>query len=367
MPRCQHCASEFEQPNEGCCPVCGQALALPADEKDVWFSYHPMERLFQQACAAFLEPPCYAVTPTGGTWRWFLISLVLFVLSVIATNLAAKVAVLVVVLLVHELGHFAGMWLFGYQDVQMFFIPFMGAAVSGFKERAPVWQRAIVLLLGPAPGLLLGCLLWMNLFKAEHPVICEFAGWFVAINVLNLAPLEPLDGGKLVTLLLAQRSPRVEAGLVIASAVGLVLVGEFVFGSWALFGIAVLVLLDVPRRYAAARAARELLDKWPDLPEAPSALTLPQLRDLYKVTATAFPTADLATAVANMKDVHERAAVPPLSLPAKATFLAVGAGLVWFTFYTGSYEAVPNLVLPKPPQHASPSPDDGEPGLRRGK
>ncbi|NTV04424.1 LptF/LptG family permease, partial [bacterium] len=41
------------------------------------------------------------------------------------------VAVLVGVLLVHELGHFAAMKLFKYSDVQIFFIPMLGAAVTG--------------------------------------------------------------------------------------------------------------------------------------------------------------------------------------------------------------------------------------------
>src|SRR5262249_32626040 len=154
--------------------------------------------------------------------------------------------ILVGVLLFHELGHFLGMRLFGYRDVSMFFIPFFGAAVTGRKDWAPVWQRAVVLLLGPLPGLVLGSALWVGLLKAEHPFICEAAGWLIALNLLNLVPIEPLDGGRLVNLLLFFRHPRLEAAALCLSAVTVALVGEFVFGSWVLFGVGVLILLGVP-------------------------------------------------------------------------------------------------------------------------
>src|ERR1700722_15845354 len=59
---------------------------------------------------------------------------------------ASALAALVLTLALHELGHFAGMKFFGYRDVKMFFIPFLGAAVSG-KQAAGIapWKQAIVL------------------------------------------------------------------------------------------------------------------------------------------------------------------------------------------------------------------------------
>jgi len=57
--------------------------------------------------------------------------------------------ILLLVIVFHELGHYIGMWIFGYRDLRMFFIPFFGAAVSGVKYGVPVWQQATVLLLGP--------------------------------------------------------------------------------------------------------------------------------------------------------------------------------------------------------------------------
>jgi Zn-dependent protease len=358
---CPHCASEFEDAKEGCCPVCGQALTLPPSDKDVWFPHHPTEQLFQRACAEFLSPAPQAPTPPSHRWGWFLISLILSALALLAANSAAKVGTLVGVLLFHELGHFLGMWLCGYKDISMFFIPFFGAAVAGRKERAPVWQQVVVLLLGPLPGLILGCLLWVGLAKAQHPFICEAAGWLIALNLLNLAPLEPLDGGRLVSLLLFYRHPRLEAAAVCLSAVTLALVGEFVFGSWVLFGLGVLILLSVPSRYATARAADRLFKQWPGLPLEPGALSQTQLRDTFRQVLRAFPRADLPSVVRQMRQVHERAAVVPLGLLSRGFFLAVIAAAVGFTLYSGSFEALPRLVLPHPSvSHPdSPSTDQG--------
>lgn len=56
-------------------------------------------------------------------------------------------ALLIPVLFFHELGHWAGMRLFGFRDVKMFFIPFFGAAVSGRGQGVASWKEALGVLL----------------------------------------------------------------------------------------------------------------------------------------------------------------------------------------------------------------------------
>jgi hypothetical protein len=75
----------------------------------------------------------------------------------------------------------------------------------------------------------------------------------------------------------------------------------------------------------------------------------------------AFSKADLPSVVLQMRTVHERAAVVPLSLPSKGFFLALIAAAVGFTLYSGSYEALPRLVLPHPTveRAAPPGADQG--------
>ena len=64
--------------------------------------------------------------------------------------------VLVAVLLLHELGHLVAMRWAGYRDLKIFFIPFIGAMVSGREQQATAGQKMLVLLAGPVPGIVLG-------------------------------------------------------------------------------------------------------------------------------------------------------------------------------------------------------------------
>src|SRR5262245_2424702 len=84
------------------------------------------ERLFQETRAAWRAPGGGA----GKALYWFLISLAAYVLYRYsfagegARSLPTAIAILVGVLLLHELGHLAGMRLFGYRDLRVLFIPF---------------------------------------------------------------------------------------------------------------------------------------------------------------------------------------------------------------------------------------------------
>ena len=71
------------------------------------------------------------------------LTLVHFGAAQIVQKSAENLACLVIVLLIHEAGHFAGMKLFGYRDVRMFFLPFFGAAVSGRSVNVPAGRRPL--------------------------------------------------------------------------------------------------------------------------------------------------------------------------------------------------------------------------------
>src|SRR5258705_2108472 len=71
----------------------------------------------------------------------------------------ALVIVLTGVVVFHELGHFVAMKIYKYQELGMFFIPLLGAYVSGKKQEVSQKQSAIILLEGPVPGIFLGIIL----------------------------------------------------------------------------------------------------------------------------------------------------------------------------------------------------------------
>ena len=60
----------------------------------------------------------------------------------------------------HELGHFFAMKAFRYKDLGIFFIPLLGAYVSGKKREVSQKESAIILLAGPLPGIILGISLY---------------------------------------------------------------------------------------------------------------------------------------------------------------------------------------------------------------
>jgi stage IV sporulation protein FB len=103
----------------------------------------------------------------------------------------------------HELGHFFAMKYYRYSDLGIFFIPLLGAYVSGTKREVSQKQSAVILLAGPLPGIIVGIILF--LLDKNTPGL-EFLSMsfgklsllFILLNLLNLLPVYPLDGGQLL-------------------------------------------------------------------------------------------------------------------------------------------------------------------------
>lgn len=110
----------------------------------------------------------------------------------------ALVIVLTVVVVFHELGHFVAMKIYKYRDLGMFFIPLLGAYVSGTKQEVSQKQSAIILLAGPVPGIFLGIILHFLSIRLEVDFLQNVAWIFIFLNLLNLLPVYPLDGGQLL-------------------------------------------------------------------------------------------------------------------------------------------------------------------------
>ena len=133
----------------------------------------------------------------------------------------------VLILFIHEMGHFIAMKVFGYNGVNMFFIPLMGAMVTGEKDRISQSQRAIVVLAGPVPGVLIGCGIIAYAQTIGHTGAAVAGFMFLLINVLNLLPLDPLDGGKLIETLFFSSNEKIKQVFLITSVVIMVVAGVF--------------------------------------------------------------------------------------------------------------------------------------------
>ncbi|MGO4387363.1 hypothetical protein AB4Y85_07475 [Microvirga sp. 2YAF29] len=104
-------------------------------------------------------------------------------------------------LIVHEYGHVFALRRHGH-DARFYLIPFFGGVAMGSRTYVSDAEASEVLLLGPLFGLLpaiaLAIAFWMS---PSEPLL--FAGLLaLLINGFNLLPVPPLDGGRVVQVLM---------------------------------------------------------------------------------------------------------------------------------------------------------------------
>jgi Zn-dependent protease len=113
----------------------------------------------------------------------------------------AYIAAITVVVIIHELGHLLAMKIFNYSNVKIFFIPLIGAFTSGKKQEVSQKQLSIIILAGPLPGLIIACILYYFNKDLKSDTVKMLANCFLFINLFNLSPIYPLDGGRIVETL----------------------------------------------------------------------------------------------------------------------------------------------------------------------
>ena len=165
-------------------------------------------------------------------------SMGLFVLAFRLSLSWRTLLILIGVLTFHEGGHLLGMRIFGYKNLQMLYLPFLGAvAIGGKRESVKPWQELVVLFLGPLPGFVLGLLVATNSIFEHLPARHELGMILLGLNVFNLIPIHPLDGGQIVDILLFRRFPFGRVVFMGLSAAALLAAGTL-----GLFGTAFMVL-----------------------------------------------------------------------------------------------------------------------------
>jgi len=152
--------------------------------------------------------PVIEYNKQGSQLPRFFISLALFALVFyfFAGTEWQAIAWLIVIIFIHELGHYLAMKIFKYKDLTIFFIPLLGAVAGGSKEKISQKEKAVVLLAGPLPGIIIGMLIFFIANDQNNYFLLRLSYAFVLLNVLNLLPIYPLDGGQLLkTLFLNSR------------------------------------------------------------------------------------------------------------------------------------------------------------------
>lgn len=216
-----------------------------------------------------------------------LISLFIFFKFGLLKSGVSDLLIIILVLLVHEMGHFIGMRLFGYRNVQMFFIPFLGAAVSGESQNVATYKKAIVTLLGPVPGLLLGIIFGVVYVKTRTPLYLQLMIMFFIINSFNLLPFFPLDGGRFLYEVLFSRNRYIELCFKLLASLALIAVG-LLLGAWLLALLGLFSLISVGPPFKIAGIAKDLKPGFL-MPETANTQTI-----LYETTETERITPEIA-------------------------------------------------------------------------
>src|SRR5205814_10569652 len=103
----------------------------------------------------------------------------------------------VVLTLIHEIGHAVAIRAKGLRAGFMVFIPFIGGAVTLKDQPRSAYDDAQIGLAGPIAGTA-ASLVSLQIFKwTANPLYMLIAFTGFILNLLNLLPLGPLDGGRI--------------------------------------------------------------------------------------------------------------------------------------------------------------------------
>ncbi len=194
---------------------------------------------------------------------WMLLgSLLVFVVLYTGSMSPQSLVIVVGALLFHEGGHVLAMKLSGYRDASILFLPLLGAVATARKENATLAEKFWVAIAGPLSGLGLGIALAIayRLLPGQSWLF-EAALISIVLNLLNLIPVYPLDGGQIADLLLFSRFPWLGTAF---KALGVLVLGWIGFGQPVMLMFAILIALSIPQSWQAARLSQHLRRKMQD-------------------------------------------------------------------------------------------------------
>lgn len=97
------------------------------------------------------------------------------------------------IIIIHELGHIIGTLIFKWKIEKVILLPFGGITIFNEKIDKPLYQEFIIAILGP-----LFQIIFYFLFNDNY----TFSLYNKIILIFNLLPIYPLDGSKIVNVLL---------------------------------------------------------------------------------------------------------------------------------------------------------------------
>lgn len=105
---------------------------------------------------------------------------------------------LIFCLVVHEYGHVKAMQYFGMKTKGIYLIPFVGGLALAENKINTRWQDVVIAIMGPFFGLLLSIISLLLYWITDMELFAGLAVYNALLNLFNLLPVLPLDGGHIL-------------------------------------------------------------------------------------------------------------------------------------------------------------------------
>jgi Zn-dependent protease len=102
---------------------------------------------------------------------------------------------LICCLVFHEYGHIKAMKYFGLKTKGIYLIPFVGGLALSDDKINTRWQDIVISIMGPFFGLILSIACLVGYWLTDIEVLAGLAVFNALLNLFNMLPVLPLDGG----------------------------------------------------------------------------------------------------------------------------------------------------------------------------
>lgn len=165
----------------------------------------------------------------------------------------------------HESGHVWAMKKMGIKTKGFYFLPFVGGAAIAEESYKSYGQNAFIAVMGPVWGALMAGAAAGLYFLTGNPLLAAAAAWMATLNLFNLLPITPLDGGQMVRSVAFSINKGLGIlFLFISMLLGMVIMFKLKIGLFALILIAGAIELigELFKRNKLHKYKNGLIDKW---------------------------------------------------------------------------------------------------------
>lgn len=126
---------------------------------------------------------------------------------------------LILCLVFHEYGHIKAMKYFGLKTKGIYLIPFVGGLALSDDKINTRWQDIVISIMGPFFGLILSLACLVGYWLTDIEILAGLAVFNALLNLFNMLPVLPLDGGHVLKSIAFSINSRVGLAACVLGAV----------------------------------------------------------------------------------------------------------------------------------------------------